>query len=445
MKENKEKLSARNIIGHSSANISYGFAQFVVTFILYYATENLAIAVGTVSAMIVIVKVLDAFTDLIAGVLIDKTKSKHGKVRPWFLWASVPYGICLALTFCISPNFSGSVKVILLGIMYALTVSVFGTVVGVAKVALVSRVSKDPGNRSVMGVVGDTIGGLCVGLGMTVTLPMANAMGWSMTFVVFGIVAFATCILCFLITKEYEDEVEEALEEKQSTSIKNIFGVLFRNKYSLLLLILVILVYMGMGIMQTGGTYYFQYVLGDLNLFTITMGISMVAGIIGIFIAAPIMKKFGNRNAMILAFALVIVGYIFILIAGKSNGMITAVALAVISALVTCFAIGGFTSMAAMTVDYGEYKTGIRTEGISSSVVNIGVKIGNALAAALLGAVMASGGFVEGGAGVQSEETVKAITGAYLYVPMVIFVVVLVLILFVWKLDKEYPAICDRT
>ena len=436
----KEKFPVRNTVAHSMANISYGFAQCVVTFVIYFATESLAITAAAASTMIVAVKVIDAFTDIITGIFIDKVKSKYGKARPWFLWMALPYGLCLTLMFSVSAGLPYAMKLFLLGLFYVLTVSVFGTVIGVARVALVSRATNNQKYRGIIAEIGDTVGGLLVGIIMTVTLPMVAVIGWFNTFLIFGILAFITSILCFFLTKECESEVEEALRMQKKESIRDIFSALFRNKYALILLLIVVITEISFGLMQTGGTYYFQYVAGNINLYSVCMGISLVGGVIGMIVCIPLIGKFGNKVVMIIGYAGILICYAGIFISDGSVPMLTATLLAIISTLLTCCEVGSFSALASMAVDYGEYKTGTRTEGITSCVVNVGIKIGTALAAGVLGWIMSAGGYVEGGVD-QSAAAIQSIKAAYLYVPAVFVIIALIVVSTAWTLSKKYPQI----
>ena len=96
-------------------------------------------------------------------------------------------------------------------------------------------------------------------------------------------------------------------------------------------------------------------------------------------------------------------------------------------------------AMVSDTIDYGEWKTGYRTEGLVNSACSFGWKIGNGLGSALLGLILEIGGYV-GTAAVQSAEALEAIEFSFIWVPVMVYVSGLVIMYF-FKLDKEFPQI----
>ena len=96
-------------------------------------------------------------------------------------------------------------------------------------------------------------------------------------------------------------------------------------------------------------------------------------------------------------------------------------------------------AMVCDTIEYGEWKTGIRTEGLINSAASFGQKIGNGLSQAIFGVILSMGGYV-GGVSIQSEGALQAIKFGYIYLPIILTVVQIVLLSF-YKLDKEYSGI----
>ena len=82
------KVPAKSKFGYAFSGISFCFCQLIPTFLIYFATENLLLSVGAVSLMMMLVKVLDGVSDIVAGLIIDKTNTSKGKARPWMLRAA---------------------------------------------------------------------------------------------------------------------------------------------------------------------------------------------------------------------------------------------------------------------------------------------------------------------------------------------------------------------
>jgi len=438
---NEEKLPFIRKFGYTWSGIAYLFCMLLPAYIMYFCTQSLALAVGSVSIMIMLVKILDGVVDLFAGILIDKTKSPQGKARPWFLRMAFPYALCLALIFYVPASLSSTAKLILVAVLYALTVSVFGTILGVARYSLIPRMTSDQKERYTLGILGDGVPFLLMGVLMALTMPIVKAIGWRMTFTIYAIVAFIASLLCYALTREKNFEINTGFAEesdRKRTEIKDFFKTLFTNKYALYLLIYALIVEIAGGLLQVGPLYYFQFVLKNMDLYTLVMLGTVVSGLIGMVLAGFITKKTGKIFGIGCIGA--VVCFVALLINNGASNIVTLIFVDLAAMFGITFTITAFGPMAANTIEYGEYKTGVRAEGVTSAVVNIGIKIGTALASALLGGIMAAGGFVSG-SDTQSASAVNSIRMGYLVAPLVIFAVIGIFFFLTYNLDKKYPEI----
>lgn len=434
-----KKVTFSEKFGYLCSGLSYSICMMIPTFLIYYATEHLAIAIASVSLMMALVKIIDAFSDIVAGVIIDKTKSRFGLARPWFLRACIPYAICLVLMFSVPENMGTTGKLLFLAVFYALTVSVFGTLIGVARYAIVPRITADEKEQGALGVLGDGVGVVLVGVAMAITFGMIAKFGWTGTFVIYGIFVVVTALICFALTKEHPEAIAAKMAEEKAQkaiSAKDFFMAIFNNKYALLAFIIVMLQQIGGGTILSCGTYYFQYVLGDLGGYEKMMGIAIVTCLVGMVLATLITKKIGPKKLFILGGALSIITYIVVLAAGTNRVMFITVTLAFTMMFCQSFLTTNFAAFSSNAVDYGYAKNGVRAEGITSSVINIGIKVGTALATAITGMIMASGGYIEGGAE-QTAEAISSINVAFIGVPLIAFAAASLVVLFCHHIDKD--------
>lgn len=436
--EGKGNLSVKEKFGYLCSGVSYTFCMIIPAFLIYYATESLALSIGAVSGMMALVKVLDGITDLIAGVLIDKTKSKFGKARPWFLRAAIPYGICMALLFSIPSGLSTSAKITLLAILYALVVSVFGTLIGVARYAIVPRMTSNPKIRGQLGVLGDGIGVVISNVGMAVTLVAAAKIGWRGIFTIYGMIALVFALLCFALTKEHPEEINMAMENDKNnrTGIKDFFAAIFKNKYALLLFVIVFLQQMAGGVNMAGGTYYFQYVVGDISYFSRMAMYNMAFSLIGMFVASAVARKLGPKKMFLLGGVAGCICYVIMAVLNGTHVEILLPVIALSSLFGMVFMVTNFAAFAAAAIDYGQAKNGIRLEGITSSVLNIGIKLGTAFATVAFGALAAAGGYQEGGVE-QTAEAVQALGRSFVGIPLVTTLAATLIVLFFYRVDKD--------
>ena len=155
------------------------------------------------------------------------------------------------------------------------------------------------------------------------------------------------------------------------------------------------------------------------------------------FFIAMLVKRFGKRNVFALGLVFDIVG---MLVLNYSSG---AMSLIVVSSVIRGIgnACGGATmwAMVSDTIDYGEWKTGYRTEGLVNSACSFGYKIGNGIGSALLGLILELGGYV-GEAAVQTAQALFSIEICFVWIPIVVYVCGLIIMKF-WHLDKEFSGI----
>ncbi|MBU3146866.1 MFS transporter [Clostridium sp. CF012] len=411
------------------------------TFMTFFYTDVAGMGAGVIGTIMLISRLLDGISDIGMGIIMDRTKSKYGKARPWILWMAVPFGICAALLFTV-PNFGPAGKIIYVFITYNLMSTVIYTAINIPYGAMNSLMTQDQFQRSVINIfrmVMAMAGALTVNM---ITLPVAKAFGdgpkgWSLTFATFGAVATILFIITFLTTKE---RVKPAAGQEQKTvPVKEGFKALMMNKYWMIMVILGVVTFIGQGI---GGAniYYAQYVLGDKNYIgTLTMTM-MVPMIVGMFLVALLIKRIGKRNSALIGTVIVLIGQVIMMIS-PSNLTFILVASA-IKGLGSAPLVVSVFAMVADTIEYGEWKSGVRTEGLVYSAASFGGKVGAGLGVALIGWVLSTGGYV-GGVSTQSAAAIGSIKILFLYIPAIITVLQFVLLWF-YKLDKEYPKIVEE-
>ena len=191
-------------------------------------------AVGTI---MMISRVFDGISDIIMGVIVDRTHSRFGKARPWILRMCIPFAISGVLMFSVPASWSSTPKLVYVFITYNLVSTVIYTAINVPYSALNALMTQDPYERSVLSIFRNllaTAGTLTIN---TFTLPLVeyfgnNASAWTKTFVVFGFVSIAAFLCTFFGTKE-RVRANEAGEQKVEENVPFVTGIkaLFQNKY----------------------------------------------------------------------------------------------------------------------------------------------------------------------------------------------------------------------
>ena len=116
--DNSHKLSLKEKIGYGLGDTASNLAwRTLTTFLLVFYTDVFGIPAAAAGILLLVTRLSDGVTDIVMGIISDRTNTKHGKFRPWILWTAVPFGAIMALTFS-TPNFSVTGKLIYAYITY---------------------------------------------------------------------------------------------------------------------------------------------------------------------------------------------------------------------------------------------------------------------------------------------------------------------------------------
>ena len=380
----------------------------------------------------------------------QKSKLTFGKIFERFSYGCGDFGCNIIYTamsafllFSVPASWASTPKLVYVFITYNLVSTVIYTAINVPYSALNALMTQDPYERSVLSIFRNllaTAGTLTIN---TFTLPLVeyfgnNAAAWTKTFVVFGFVAIATFLCTFFGTKERVRAAENE-GEVQTEDVPFVTGIkaLFKNKYWIMMTGMLALFFLMYSVNGGVTVYYAKDILGDKNLVSTINGIFNIVQICGMFFIAMLVKKFGKRNVFALGLVLDIVGMLVLNFSGGSMAII------VVSSVIRGIgnACGGATmwAMVSDTIDYGEWKTGCRTEGLVNSACSFGYKIGNGIGSALLGLILEIGGYV-GTAAVQTESALTSIKVCFVWIPILVYACGLVIMKF-YHLDKEFDGI----
>ena len=410
------------------------------TYVSFFYTDALGLNPAIIGSIIMFSRFADGFTDVLMGYLIDKTKSKHGKCRPWILWLSIPISIAMILIF-MGPNIGSAGKYVYVAITYNLVVTFLYTMINIPYGTMTSLLSRDQQERMSINVVRMTMAQLGSLIINSLTLPFVNAVGgssnqksWIIVSVVYSIVAAISFIACFVNTKE---RVKVAQEKQEKLSFGKSLSVCVKNKYWLMLVAVFLFFIFASTFNGAVGTYYAKYIIGNENVMGYLMSVMTIPAIIFIPILAPLTRKIGKRNAAWIGSFVSLAGQGLMLVNPTSFSWL--IVCNVIKGIGNATLNGTIFAMVADTIEYGHWKTGTRVEGMLYSSMTFGAKfasgIGNSIALSVLG----KAGY-DGLAAVQSESALQAIRAFYLYVPMV-FMIAICVIYALYKLDGMYPKI----
>lgn len=442
----KKKLTSRILFerfcygcGDFGCNIIY---TAMSAFLLFYYTDYAGVNAAAVGTIMLVSRVFDGISDIVMGMIVDRTKSKYGKARVWILRVCVPFALAGILLFSVPTSWGRTAKLVYVFITYNLVSTVVYTAINVPYSSLNALMTQNPYERSVLSIFRNllaTAGTLMINM---ITLPLVeffgnNAAAWTKTFSVLGIFAIIAFLLTFIGTKERVHSVAELNGEEKNISLREGLKSLFSNKYWIMMTCVLALFFLYYAI--NGGTtvYYAKDILGDKDLVSTINGIYNAVQIVAMFFVAGLVKKWGKRNVFSIGLILAAIGMLILEFGGSTMPVI------VISSIVRGIGnvCGGATmwAMVSDTIDYGEWKTGNRTEGLINSACSFGYKIGNGVGSALLGIILEAGGYV-GEAAVQSSHALLSIRLCFTWIPIAVFIACFIILRF-YHLDKEFDGV----
>ena len=416
-------------VGSLGLNSSFTLTS---SFLTYYYTDSVGITAAAVGTLMLIARLFDGVTDLAMGTVVDKTKTKHGKARPWILWMAMPLGFSILLLFSM-PNISDAGKIVYAYITYLLFILLY-TMVAIPYKTLLALMTQDQLSRSLSNInsaIWFMFGTLLV---MTLTQPIASRFGWLTLAILYALI---TVIPLFITFRYVKERITAPIHNDSKVSIKTGILALIRNQYWMIISIVCVLFYIILGLVQGGGLYYARWVLGNEDYFPF-IGLALTGPmVLGLFFMGPIVKKFGKRNVMIAGWFIALAGQLIKMY--DMTDLTTFLIGSVFAGLGAMPSLGLIVAMINDTVEYGEYKTGIRTEGMLNSGASFGAKVGTGLGLAIIGWSLSYGGYISQ-ANVQTEQAIAMIKAINIHFPIV-FGVILVTLLFFFKVDKLYPQI----
>ena len=321
-----------------------------------------------------VARLLDGISDVMMGGIVDKTRTKWGKARPWILISAPVICIGLILTFNVPGSLSSSAKLIYAYITYVFLNCIAFTAYMISHTALLSRVTLDVNDRQSMTSINQIVNNIVQLIVTGFTIKFVTAAGWRSVSIVYGLLTALMLLICFWGVREHLDMDAETEEVKVET----------------------------------------------------------VPVIIGNCFVPAIVKKMGHQKTLILSSILMLAGFLIVAINPYSG------TLAIVGTVVRGFGNGaifacGF-ALSAQVVDYGEWKFNVRSEGLVNSCVSFGQKVGLGLGAAIASWIIAAGGYV-GTAKVQTASANSAIIFAYVWFGVILAALLLVVSLFL-NIDK---------
>lgn len=418
----------------------------IATYLTMYYTDIVGISAATAAIILLSVRFIIAIWDLIIGVLVDRTHTKYGKARPWVLIGGIAYGISFIFLFTnpfakINPN---------LAIVYAFAiyfiVNFFYSAVNIPYGSLNSLITSNSDQRTKLNIYRMTIANIAALILSLIAMPFINLFpanspdGWLILFGFIGILIPFGYWFTFHFTKERVKPVITESLKPEHVSVKRQFSALLKNKYWWITTIFGLGNWILTGISNGMLAYEAKYVLNNSNLVAV-LGIATILPIvIGLPLSEPLIKKLGKRNSIIAGFLLLIPSSLLMLISPDNQILIFICILLRQIGLIPMNAAAN--PMLTDVIDYGEWRFGIRADGLVFSANSFASKIGMGLSSAMVAWVLAFSHY-DGTLPHQSSYTINMISNGFIWIPVIAAIALILLLLF-YDLDKKQAQINDE-
>lgn len=361
-------------VGAIGLDLSYGMFY---SFLSYYLSSVLGLREGFLLLITPLARIWDGINDPMMGTIVDNTRTKHGKYRPWILIGALCNAVVLFLLFT-SFGMSGLPLYIYIGIMYVLW-GMTNTMADIPYWSMVPSFTSEEKERNLVATVARSFSGIGQGIISILTPKLCpllssgitdaegySAGGFSRWAGICGIALVFFALVCVLVTKE----TNVVYGEKKKFSLKQIFDVIKNNDQLVVFIVFAMLSNAGWYLTSSTAVYYFTDTLGDSELQSTFQLIGTVGSVLGLLVVPVLTKWFSKRQTYTISLVTAIVGYGLMLITGpilKLNVVVMDICYILASVGVSSMFVSQ-TIFLADIVDYGEYKNGERNESITFSM-----------------------------------------------------------------------------
>lgn len=441
--ENSGKLSWLTRVAYGLGDTAQNIVWGAMSILTFFYTDYAGIDPAMVGLVFLLSRCFDGFSDIIMGFIVERTNSKWGKSRPWILWTSVPFALSIVLIYTV-PQGSSALQFAYLFVTYNFCTTICYTALNLpygSLSAMMTRISKE---RDMLSITRMTLSPLGKILAVSATLPLVkmfgdNQMAWVEVMSMWAVLGLLLLLFCFSRCKE--TVVIEARKKVAKIPVGKSLKCLALNKYFWMAMTIWMMQNVIFYITGTVLPYYCKYIFMDSSLYSILylLETGLTIGFTIVFCPA-LLRKFGKRNMSFIGISVCFVGHlIYLLNPLDFNWVVFSCVIRGIGFAPLNSVIFGFLGD---VVEYGQWKFHIRQEGLIFSGGSVGTKLGSGLTSAVLTGLLSYAGYVSSttAAAVQPDSAIQMIVDLYEFGPIFVWVVLL-LILWAYKLDKQYPQI----
>lgn len=409
-----------------------GMFTFVSTYLMYYCTDHAGFGMTFVSIMLMSGSVANAVMSPVMGILIDRTKRKSGKCRPYIAAGMVPVSVLLVWLF--STEGGGGWQSIVMMLVY-LGFNIAYAMENVPYTTLLSVMTGDQQERISLNLfknIGSNAGGIFV---TAAALPLVSFFagrsgnGYHRTALIFSVLFFLGMLLCAVNTRE---RVRTVSSEENGRNIP-LGRIIAENRPWQILCVVQFLTMTMMIIRFSGSVYFAKYDLGNPLISSFILTVNSVICLAMAMVLPVLERRMGLKKLVMTGDGLFCLAMAGTAMAGKNTIMV--ILFHCLSSIGFAMATGMVFVILSQTIDYAEWKTGVRPQGMLTSLLAFAQKIGIGLAGLLSAQVLKLGGYTAGTAlGSSAEGAVRML---FWGLPMILSALTVIVMLFYPDISKE--------
>lgn len=399
----------------------------------------------------IVSKIVDAVTNIIMGQVIEKTRTRQGKARPWLLVGGPVIALSAVLLFLI-PNAGDSVKIIWVIFSYNLYYSIGYTIYYMSHSMMVPLSTRNSKQRDGLAMLTNMALSIIPGMFVALFFPMlilprigVDQSKWITMIAVFAVIVLPCVLMEYYFTKERITEENKGLGDSavKTYTLKEQLSACMSSKYWIMMMTALIIIQICTNVQNTSLVYYCNWVLGTYNDGTTQTIVSAIGNAplgFGIIIMWPLVKKFGKRNMMILGMALAVVSSFAFMVNPTNMGWVLGMlAIRAFGALPITYIT---MAMLADALDHVEWKAGFRADGFSMSIYTIIFTVTAGLAQGLFNLGLSVFGYIPPAADGSFVEQAQSVKNYFVFGYQGLFAVgmiILIIIFWFYRVEKEMP------